>query len=219
MNVGKAFTFIFDDENWIVKILIGGVLSLIPFVGVLLLYGYGMQVMKNVIKEKAQPLPEWSDWGDILVKGLMYLIISFVYALPIVLLGACYVLLIGAIGAAASEDTINVIASFGGICYGGFALLYAIFMMLALPPALGRYLDTGELGAAFRLSEVFALVRDNIGAWLIALVITWLAGMIASVGIILCVVGVLFTAFWANLVMMYLWGDVYRQARAKSVAV
>ena len=219
MDIGKAFSFVFDDENWIVKVLVGGVLSLIPFVGPILVYGYGLELMENVIQGRPRPLPEWDDWGGKLVKGIMYLVISFVYALPIVLLGICFGLLMTVLGVAEAEEAINVVGSLGGVCFGGFALLYGILLTLALPPAIGRYLETGELGAAFRLGEVFALVRDNIGAWIIALVLSWLAGLIASLGIILCFVGVLFTAFWANLVMMYLWGDAYRQASAKSVTL
>jgi len=219
MDIGKAFSFAFEDENWIVKILIGGVLGLIPFVGPILMYGYGMELMQNVIQKKAILLPEWDDWGGKLVKGIMYMIISFVYALPILILGSCFGLLMAGVGSTASNDTINTVGSVGGICFGVFAFLYAILITLALPPAIGRYLETGNLGDAFRFGEVFSLVRDKIGLWLIALLLTWLAGLIASLGIILCVVGVIFTAFWANLVMMYLWGDVYRQASAESVVV
>lgn len=219
MDIGKAFSFVFDDENWIVKVLIGGILGLIPFVGQILVFGYGLEVMKNVMQGQSRPLPEWDDWGGKLVKGIMYFVISFVYALPIVILAVCFGLLMGAIGALGSGDVADVAGSLGGICVGGFAFLYGILMTLALPPAIGRYLETDDLGAAFRFGEVFALVRDNVGAWIIALVLTWLAGLIAGLGIILCVVGVIFTVFWANLVMMYLWGDAYRQASAKSLAV
>ncbi len=220
MDIGKAFSFVFDDENWIVKVLIGGVLSLIPIVGPILLYGYGMEVMKNVIRGQSTPLPEWDDWGGKLVKGIMYFVISFVYALPIIILATCFGVLMGVVGSASnSQDTVDIISTLGGLCFGGFALVYGIFITLTMPPAVGRYLETGELGAAFRFGEVFALVRDNIGSWIVVLLLTWVAGLIGGLGIILCVVGVLFTAFWANLVMMYLWGDAYRQASAKSLIV
>ena len=219
MDVGKAFSFVFEDENWIVKLLIGGVLSLIPFVGVILLYGYGLELMQNVIQSRPRPLPDWDDWEGKLVKGIMYIVIGLVYALPIIVLSVCFGLLLAALGAAEAEGAVNLVGSLGGLCFGGLAFLYGILMTLALPPAYGRYLETGELGAAFRFGQVFALVRNNIGGWLIALVLTWLAGLIAGFGLILCLVGVLFTAFWANLVMMYLWGDVYREASAKSVLV
>lgn len=218
MDFGKAFSFVFDDENWIVKVLIGGVLSLIPIVGQILLYGYGLEVMKNAMQGRSTPLPEWDDWGGKLVKGIMYIVIGFVYALPIIIVASCFSVLMGVLGSASSSrDAIDVINTLGGLCLGGFALVYGILMTLALPPAMGRYLETGEIGAAFRFGEVFALVRDNVGSWIIVLVLTWVAGLIAGLGIILCVVGVLFTAFWANLVTMYLWGDAYRQASARSL--
>jgi hypothetical protein len=219
MDVGKAFTFVFDDENWIVKVLIGGVLSLIPFVGGILVSGYGLELMKNVIQGESKPLPEWDDWGNKLVKGIMYIVIGLVYAAPIVIVALCFGVLMAGVGATGSEDAINAFGSLGGICIGGLSIVYGLLITLVMPAAFGRYLETDDLSAAFRFGEVFALVRDNIGAWLIVLVLTWLAGLLASFGVILCVIGVLFTGVWANLVMMYLWGDAYRQSAAKSLAV
>jgi hypothetical protein len=220
MDFGKAFSFVFDDENWIVKVLIGGVLSLIPIVGQVLMYGYALEVMKNAMRGQSTPLPEWDEWGDKLVKGIMYMIIGFVYALPIIIVGGCFGVLMGGLGVAEAEEAVEVIGSLGGVCFGGFALLYTILMMLVLPPALGRYLETNELGAAFRFGEVFALARDKIGGWIVALVLIVVVGLVAAlVGLLLCGVGSLFTSFWSTLVMMYLWGEVYRQASAESMAV
>jgi hypothetical protein len=219
MDIGKAFSFVFDDENWVVKVLIGGVVSLIPIIGQILVYGYSLELMKNVMRGESRPLPEWDDWGGKLVNGIMYIVIGVVYALPLILLITCFGLLMSVMGAAEAEEALNVIGSIGGICLGGFSMVYGILIALMLPPALGRYLETGELGAAFRFGEVWALLRDSIGGWLIAMVLGWLAGLVASFGVILCVVGVLFTAFWATLVMTYLWGEVYREASAKSVVV
>jgi hypothetical protein len=219
MDIGKAFSFVFDDENWVVKVLIGGILTLIPFVGAILMYGYGLELMKNVIQGRDKPLPEWDDWGGKLVGGIVYFVIGLVYALPIIVVSLCFAGLMSVFGAAEAEEAVNVIGSLGGICFGGLAFLYGILLTLVLPAAYGRYLETDEIGAAFRFGELFALVRDNLGSWLIALVLTWLAGLIGGLGLILCLVGVLFTAFWANLVTMYLWGDAYREASAKSLAV
>ncbi len=219
MDIGKAFGFVFEDENWVVKVLIGGVVSLIPFVGQILVFGYGLELMKNVIHNESRPLPEWDDWGGKLIKGIMYWVIQFVYALPLIIVVACFGILMAITGATGSEDAVSIVGTGGGICIGGFALLYGILVTLVTPTAVGRYLETDELGAAFRFGEVFALVRDNVVAWIIALVIAWVAALIASLGIILCVVGVLFTTFWASVVSMYLWGDTYRQASAKAVAV
>ena len=47
MDFGKAFTFAFDDKEWVTKLLIGGILSLIPIVN-LVVVGYTLKTLKNV---------------------------------------------------------------------------------------------------------------------------------------------------------------------------
>jgi hypothetical protein len=219
MDVGRAFSFVFDDENWIVKVLVGGVLSLIPIVGQVLIYGYSMELMRNVMRGQVQ-LPEWDDWGGKLIKGIMAFVIYLVYALPVIILGTCFGVLTGALGAADAERAVGVVASVGGTCLGGLALLYGIFLALALPPAIGRYLETEELGAAFRFGEVFGLVRDYLGGWVVVLLVSVVIWLVAGlVGVILCGVGTLFTSFLATLMIAYLWGDNYRQSSAELVVV
>ena len=51
MDFGKAFTYVFEDEEWIKKILIGALLSLIPFVGWWFVGGWGLEITKNVIRK------------------------------------------------------------------------------------------------------------------------------------------------------------------------
>jgi len=41
MDFGKAFSFVFEDEDWIKKIGVGGLISLIPVIGVFLVLGWG----------------------------------------------------------------------------------------------------------------------------------------------------------------------------------
>jgi len=47
MDIGRSFKFMFEDEGWITKILIGGILGLIPIVN-FVIYGYQLEVIKNV---------------------------------------------------------------------------------------------------------------------------------------------------------------------------
>ena len=61
MDIGKSFTFVFEDNDWIVKILIAAAilllgvffswLLLIPLIlAVLLLSGYGVEITRLVIR-------------------------------------------------------------------------------------------------------------------------------------------------------------------------
>jgi hypothetical protein len=220
MDLGKAFSYVFDDPDWVKKVLLGGVITLVPILN-FAASGYSLEVTRRVINNDPHPLPEWDDIGGKLVKGLLYTVISFVYALPILLLACLMQVGIMALGGAASSSSRSSSDALGGtaaivsICFGCLILLYSVFMGVVLPAAIGNYAAKDQLGAAFRFGEVFALVQKNIGAYLMVLVIGVVAGLAAGlVGSVACGVGVFFTAFWALLVNGHATGQAYREASA-----
>jgi len=89
--------------------------------------------------------------------------------------------------------------------------------MVVSPAILSKYAEAWELGAAFRFGEIFSLIKDNIGTYLLVLVITLLAGIIGNLGGIACGVGALFTMFYAMLVNGYAYGEAYRTVSASMV--
>jgi Protein of unknown function (DUF4013) len=188
MDIARAFSFVQDDkEGWITKILIGGLIFLIPFVGPFILLGYMLRIVENVAKDAAQPLPAWTDFGDLLVKGLYYLVISLVYLIPaFVVIGifAC----IGGIGASAAAESES-----GGALVGVLScVILPIFVVLALggnalaTVASARYVVTGKLSEAFEFAAVVKHLRENLGNWAMVLVTSILAGFVGSLGIIAC---------------------------------
>ena len=46
MDIGLSFSYMFEDKDWIKKILIGGLISLIPIVNFAAL-GYVVQLVRN----------------------------------------------------------------------------------------------------------------------------------------------------------------------------
>ncbi len=48
MDFGKAFTFAFEDPDWLKKILINGLIGLIPLVGQIYLMGWGLEVARRI---------------------------------------------------------------------------------------------------------------------------------------------------------------------------
>ena len=95
MNIGKSFSFVFEDPRWLTKVGIGtlvliisGLLSpiLVGILGYFILTGYGLEVLHNVRKGELYPMPEWRDrWGEWLVLGVKAAVAVFVWALPIIL--------------------------------------------------------------------------------------------------------------------------------------
>lgn len=207
MQFGKAFSFVFEDEDWVMKTIIAALVSLIPIIGQITVLGWGLEVTRRVIREDPNPLPDWSDFGGHIVKGIMAWVIGFVYALPIILVWICPVIIFAAAGD--DETIISVVSA----CFGCLTFLYGILLLFVLPAAMGNYVAKDELGAAFRFGEVFGLVRVAPGAYLLTILGALIAGFIAPLGIILCFVGVLWTQAYAVLINSHLWGQAYNEAQ------
>jgi hypothetical protein len=220
MDIGRSFTFITEDEDWLPKILLGGLISLIPFVGQFYAVGYAIQVLKATIEGREIPLPGVTDeFGDKLLKGLLASLIIFIYFLPVIIVGS-----ISGGGAAILSDASadpeagSIFAAIWSSCFGCVSLVLAILIGLFVPFAWSRYAESDQFGAAFKFGEILGQVRDNLGPTVIALLLSAAVGIAAGiVGSILCGIGLIFTGFYAQLVTAFLYGSLYRQARAKAV--
>jgi hypothetical protein len=215
MDFGKAFTFVFDDEDWIKKIGVGGLLSLIPVIGVFVVLGWAVEVTKRVIKGDAEVLPDWSDFGGYLTRGFLVFLIAFVYLLPVILIQSCSSLQYLYPDA---NDTMYTIFTIVTICFGCFTALYSLAAYLVLPAAVGRYAATDELGAAFKLGEIFRMVKDNLGTYGLVLLGGIVASLVGSLGTIACVIGVLFTMVYSMAINGHLWGQAYLDSSSASPA-
>jgi len=222
MDIGSAFTYVFDDEDWIKKLAIGGgiILLAIPLsiilVGLLLflpINGYMLEVIKNVRDGQSRPLPEWSDFGGLFKSGFFVAVIAFIYYLPSIIFSCVSSL------AQNLPQMMEMDSDMAGVIVGLGACLSCIQIILSLaagvlfPAGIIRYAQTETLGAAFQFGEIFSFIRNNIGDYIIAVILSWVASFISFFGIILCVVGVFFTSFWAVLVSANLYGQLARKAQ------
>ena len=215
MDIGRSFTYVLEDDEWWKKVLLGGLLSLIPVVGPLYAIGYVLEVIGNVIDGRETPLPEAvENLGGRIVKGLLAAAIMLIYALPLVVIMICPAVGIPVASNAADADAAGAIASIAVTCFGCIGAIYGALMGLVQPFAWGKFVETGQFGEAFKFGEIFGLLKANIGPALIVLLVYALASFLASmVGSILCGIGLFFALFYAQLVSAYLFGSLYRQAR------
>jgi Protein of unknown function (DUF4013) len=216
MDFGKAFSYVFEDPDWLKKVGLGGVISLVPILN-FASAGYGLEVARRIINNDPRPLPEWDNIGDKLVKGLLLAVIQVVYMLPMLLfvciIQVVNVVVLGAASSSSSSDsTAATLVTAVMACFGCLAFLYSLFAGLVMPAAIGNYAAKGQLGAAFRFGEVWGLVQKNLGLYVMVLIVTIVAGLVASLGTIACIIGVVFTAFYAVLIMYHAYGQAYREA-------
>ena len=227
--------FPFHDEDWIKKAVIFGV---VMFLGVFLIplplvSGYGLRLMRGVIKTGEPHLPDWDNLGEMYLDGLAQMVIGIVYLLPLYVLLCC-----GLIPFFMGPVFLSTVDDPSGWAVGGSILGYAIAMLLfglasmfgiavqfILYVALAHYVDTGDLGSAFKLREVWNILRANLGHFVLAYAVYW--GLSAGLGfvtqilvytiVLICILPFLTVgvAFYVQALLSTLYGLAYREAQEK----
>lgn len=221
MDIARSFTFVFEDEDWVVKVLIAaGILLvgllfswlfLIPLIAAIaLLTGYSLEIIRRVIQGHPQPLPEWDNWGELIADGLKGMVIVLVYALPILVISICLGVSTGLLSD--SSPSLQELAGLLGLFMSCFDLLGAIAMSLLLPVAISFYVAEGELRAAFNFGRVLAFFRDHVSLYLITFLMTWVANVVGNLGSLLCGIGWLVTIPYSWMAIGHLYGQAYLEA-------
>ncbi len=211
MDYGKAFSFVFDDEAWISKVIIGGLLtaSFILIVPIFIVLGYSEEVARRAMRGE-EGLPEWQNWSDFLKKGFSLFVVFFVYLIPaytFIILSVIGVILLGS---AADSSGSNAL---GGLALVLLLLAYAVFFIYIIlfgllgPAIVARFVRTESIGEALNVRNLISVVKNNFVNVLILFVFSMVAGFVAQVGFIACFVGVFFTGFYAQMMLYNLYGQ------------
>ena len=207
MEYGKAFTFITEDKDWVSKALMGVVFTvLIPVfgIGLILLAGWAIAIARGVIRGQAEPLPDWSEFGQMFVDGLKGFIVVIVWYIPLWVLS----LLSALIG----NDAFSILV---GLC----SFVYGIAVGLLFLGVFGLIADDRPFGEVINPANSWEVVSANLGDS----IITWILILIgvsvsAMIGIILCVIGILLGIPYGYALSGHLYGQLYRQARGGKAA-
>ena len=214
MDIGSAFTYMFEDESWIKKILIGGIVSLVPIVNFAAM-GYVVEVIRNVRDGRPTPLPEWDQFGQMWMSGLWLFLIFLVYSIPIIILACISGIATAAMGTAlegASADAVGGTMGIVSTCLSCLMGLWGLVIGVLSPAIMIRFAETGQFNSAFQFGEVVNVAKANVGSYLIVLILLWVAiYIIGPLGLIACLVGMIFTIFYAYLIAGNLLGQLAAQ--------
>jgi hypothetical protein len=215
MELERAFTHIWEDEDWLTKVAIAAALTLTG-IGGLAVLGWASELSRRVANGEPDTLPTWDRIGDYFIIGLKYFGVTFVWSLPVVL--PLVVFAIATTGTTlVMEDPTPMVAvlSILNICLIGFFMLYIVAMSLIIPPLWVLLAEGMPFGEAVRPKNAWGLFKANAGGFLVAMLISWLvASVLGSVGAILCLVGTFFASAISQLVLAHLIGQATAQARA-----
>jgi hypothetical protein len=189
-----AFGWPMRDPRWISKVLLMGLITLIPIVGQIVLLGWMLASLDN-LRAGRYELPEagFSYIG----RGFSLWVVELVYGLIIALVFVVVLIVGGGLAAAGSSSGGSpALSALSGLVFAvGYLAAFVIAVCYALlRPVIILRTDLGGIGGGLNVAEVIADARRLLGPTLLAGLLTYVAFLIAGVGAILCGIGIILTA-------------------------
>lgn len=194
MDFESLLKFPLEDKDWVKKIIIGCVISIVPVLNLLAL-GYLLSCLKSGLRGRME-LPDWKDSADLLRDGFFaLLIIIFYFLVPSILF-----------------PLLSFIPAIGTI----IASILLLLAGLMVPMALARYTLRGEFTDAFQLKLIFGHVMSVIQYYLpvyLVMVFIYAFGFIITAFVpLISFIGVLLL-FYTSIVFFNLTGQLYDDSR------
>lgn len=205
-RIADAFAWPFRDPEWPRKLLIIALTLLIPIVGAVNGLGWMLATLDRLRAGEERMAP--ANLGY-LGRGFRLFVVQLAYGLAVSVVALLVYLpaLILAVhqGQGQANGGLIVLALFLNVVAFGVATIGALGATFA-SPAYVLATDRGGIAGGLNVREVWRRSRANVTNTLIAGLMLIAAGFVSSLGGIVCVVGILFTAAYA--LAMQAW--VYR---------
>ena len=202
-RITEAFVWPFRDPEWVVKLLIIALISLIPIAGQINNLGWMLASLDRLRAGEERLAPANLSY---LGRGVRVYVVVLIYLL--ILLAVGFAIYLPGLALAVQQGhgqgntaliavaiVLNLI-SFGVFTLGSLALTFML-------PAIILATDTGGIGAGLRIGDVLRRARENPINTLIAGLMLIAASFVGSLGLIACGIGILFTNAYA--VAMQAW--------------
>ncbi len=215
MDFGRGLSFVRQDPDWLVKTLLGSVISFVPILN-FAATGYSMDVIRQIVTGRETPLPKWGEnFGDRWVRGLIATVVGFIYVLPLVLIGCGWGIVALAGNAARPQSNGQATANapvLAALCSIPIFFVAGLLLGTLAMVAQARYAVTNDFGSAMRFSSIVAEWRSGLGRWLSVLAMTLaIAIPFGIVGLLTCGLGYLLV-FYLILVQSHWIAQAYRES-------
>ncbi len=192
MDIGKPFSFQFEDNQWISKLGIGAIVSAIPILN-FAWSGYMVGILRNVMNGVKNPLP-----------------VLLIICLPLGFFAVSGVLS----GSNELQDLSEIIAGVGGVAFFGLLCLftlYGLILSVVYPAILVIFSREGTFASCFKFQEIFGIIGKNPGPFFTAWLISFLGGIGVGliIGFVSAVVGWIPCIGWIASLVLGLGTTVY----------
>jgi hypothetical protein len=210
MQIRRALTFPFQDDEWFTKVLRPAACLLIPLLGIFLAAGWALAVCRREIRKQTPALPGM-EFRRNLNDGLAVWGIILICAMPLFLwlgLGG----IIGSVLESAKVESGVFDLIWWGIEWAALGIAFAATVCAIA--AIGRLAEAGSFRETFRIRRIFSSIRSAPAAFALT-ALAWLGlGILAVSGVAVCCGGMFFTSAFAAAAAFHLAGQAYALAAA-----
>ncbi|MBZ0301300.1 MAG: DUF4013 domain-containing protein [Anaerolineae bacterium] len=184
MDIARAFTYTFDDEDWVgkvVMIVVWTFIAAIPLIGLIgaaALAGYVVELVRNMQRGETNPLPRWDNVGDKIMSGANVLIAAFVYNLGNMLLICSFVLLMPILGGGGDVSATSTVSLAIGCCLSIFLFIYNLIIWPLLAVGTVFYARSNEISAFFQMGRIYGTINRHMGLTVQWMLFVLLAGFV-----------------------------------------
>jgi hypothetical protein len=218
-DLSAVMGWVFQDPNWVVKIVIGTAslllgcfLFLIP---IFALSGFKLRIARQQRRAPgATPMPEWDDWGTLIVDGLKEF--CCMASAGMMLVGTLTVLAL--IGPAVDFMTTGKAGLFTGITVGAayLGLIIGAFTMQYFIPAIElELLETGSPLSTFHFRSIWRRITKRPGDYFMMFIYHFVVTMIGQFGAILLYAPIVWSLYTQGAIL----GRYLAQQRVKDAAL
>jgi len=217
MDIEKSFSYQFEDRDGLSKLGIGALIGLVPILG-LAWSGYMVEIMRNVMAGRSDPLPNWDDLGRKFTDGLILFAAGLIYALPLLLLVGIPVTMMIFSGVLSGSSDLRslsgALSGLGGILLAALScifLLYGLALSIIYPAILVMFARRGSFASCFDLGGIMGMISRAGGPFFTAWGMSLAAGLLvgAVVSTVSAAVGWIPCIGWALALVLTLGTGVY----------
>ena len=176
------------DPEWVTKVLLIGLIGLIPIVGQMNLFGWMLTALDNLRGGRAELPPAGFHY---IGRGINLFVVNLVYGLLVgvtfgILFGTGLGISVGTDGRASAIGVPLILLAYALALLGGLA--WYLFL-----PAVIVATERGGIGGGLNVPSLAAMVGADVNGALQHGLFALIAYLIGGVGVILCFIGVIFT--------------------------
>jgi Protein of unknown function (DUF4013) len=192
-SVGDSFGWAFRDPQWPGKMLVQGLIAIIPIVGWIAMTGWLMMAFENARSGRNELPPA----GFHLERGIAIFVIFLVYGVVLNIPAIVLYVIGGATAGASNGNNAAAVAGSGLFSLAGLLSFAGGLFFRFLIPSLIVNVHRGGIAGGFDLDKVWKLATLNVTNSVIAGLIIFVASLIGGVGF-LCCIGFIFTIPYEN---------------------